>query len=97
MEWYRRARAQSTLHETCCGGWRFSCMDTRRARCGRGYSCERRSLVASLEAIALAVRHGRLPFSTELPPDGDVIAFLDDVARLAGERDALRSYVLRDS
>ena len=54
-------------------------------------------LVASLEAIALAVRHGRLPFSTELPPDGDVIAFLDDVACLAGERDALRSYVLRDS
>jgi hypothetical protein len=53
-------------------------------------------LVARVLVVAVAVSRGGFPFSTELrPPDRDVMAFLHDVAGLAGEQDELRRYVLR--
>ena len=52
-------------------------------------------LVARVLAVAVATCHGGFPFSTELPPpDRYVRGYLNDVASLASEQEALRRYVL---
>ena len=65
---------------------------------GEGHTLQEAAddLVARLLAVAQAVCHGGIPSSSELrPPDGDVMAFLRDVAGLSGEHEELRRFVLR--